>query len=129
MQTPTSLTGLRAALKALGFGSALDGLDVGAENAKQTAIAQVEWVCSKKPAAFVQRRMKALHLINLFDWSTVVKAVQQEVPAPDGTKMDVFSKPKKTGHKRYQVKSPTRTVELLAEVERCLKEAALLLDG
>lgn len=130
MQTPTSFQGLRAALKALGFESALDGLDVALPMAKEQALAHVEWIAARNPDSFSHRVGRARDLVNLFPhWPGAVKAGQTPIPAPEGTKQEVFTPPKKTGSRKFSVTGPNgRKLTLLAEVEARLHEVEALMQ-
>lgn len=118
MQTPTSIKGLKAVLKALGFKAALDGVDVSSPDVKNVVVQHIEWKSQEDPNAFSLRRKKALDLVNLFNWSSVLRAQNTEIPAPEGTEAEVFTMPVKKGKRTFVIHSPTRTVELAAEADK-----------
>jgi 8-oxo-dGTP pyrophosphatase MutT (NUDIX family) len=127
MQTPTSVDGLRFALKGLGFGSALDGLDTTSPNAQEQAQAQVEWLASKQRGSEA-RKEKARILLSLFRWPSAVKAARTSIPAPEGTKPEVFKTVKKTGPKKFTTQSTKgRQLTLLADAEKLLAEVRSML--
>lgn len=117
MQVPTSFKGLKFSLKSLGFEGAAEGLDVSQPNAKQMVVDHINWQAEADPNGMALRRKKAMDLVNLFDWASVVRAGHKEILAPEGAETEVFTKPKKTGKKTYIIHSPDRSIELAAEAD------------
>lgn len=125
MQVPSSLNGLKAVLKGLGFPGAIDGVDVASPNAAQQVLDHIEWKANEDPNGYATKRKRASDLVRLFDWSSVVKADADgpvTIPAPEGTEVEVFTPPKKTGKKKFVIHSPTRTIELQADLSAMLDD-------
>jgi len=70
MQVPTSIHGLRSALRSLGFEDVLTGIDVGAPGAKEQCRQQIQWLFEQSAQTMQDdvRRKKALSYIERFAW-------------------------------------------------------------